>query len=56
MSVIHIDSIVRGAHLLPRFPSDAPFYWEINYMNSLDLYSSFSVNKFTDHHAFEIAF
>ena len=22
MSVIHIDSIIRGAHLLPRFPSD----------------------------------
>ena len=24
MSVVHVDSIVRGAHLLPRFPSDAP--------------------------------
>ena len=56
MSIIHIDSIVRGAHLLPRFPSDAPVYWEINYMNVLDLYTSFYVNKFVDHHTFEIAF
>jgi len=56
MSIIHIDSIVRGAHLLPRFPSDAPVYLEVNYMNVLDLYTSFYVNKFIDHHAFEIAF
>jgi len=56
MGVIHLDSIVRAAHLLPRFPSDAPVYREINYMNVLDLYESFYVNKFIDHHAFEIAF
>ena len=55
-SVIHIGSIVRGAHLLPVFPSDAPVYREINYMNVLDLYSRFYVNKFVDPHAFEIAF
>lgn len=56
MSVIHLDSIIRGAHLLPVFPSDAPVYREINYMNVLDVYTSFYVNKFVDHHAFEIAF
>ena len=56
MSVIHVDSIVRGAHLLPRFPSDAPVYREINYMNALDIYTSFYVNKLIDPHAFEIAF
>ena len=56
MSVIHIDTIVRGAHLLPKFPSDAPIYREINYMNVLDVYTSFYVNKLIDHHAFEIAF
>jgi len=56
MGVIHIDSIVCGAHLLPRFPSDAPVYWEINYMNVLDVYKSFYVNKYIDHHAFEIAY
>ena len=56
MSVIHLDSIIRGAHLLPKFPSDAPFYREINYTNVLDVYTSFYVNKFVDYHAFEIAF
>ena len=56
MGVIHLDTIIRGAHLLPRFPSDVPVYREINYMNVLDLFTSFYVNKFIDHHAFEIAF
>ena len=56
MSIIHIDTIVRGAHLLPRFPSDAPVYREINYSNVLDLYTSFYVNRYIDHHAFEIVF
>ena len=26
MSVIHIDTVIHGAHLLPVFPSDAPVY------------------------------
>ena len=56
MGVIHVDSIVRSAHLLPIFPSDAPVYREVNYMNVLDVYTSFYVNKFIDHHAFELAF
>ena len=56
MGIIHLDSIVRGAHLLPKFPSDVPVYREINCMNVLDVYSSFYVNKFIDHHAFELAF
>ena len=56
MGIIHLDSIIRGAHLLPRFPSDVPVYREINYSNVLDIYTSFYVNKFIDHHAFEIAF
>ena len=56
MGVIHLDSIIQGAHLLPKFPSDALVYREINYTNVLDLYTSFYVNKFIDHHAFEIAF
>jgi hypothetical protein len=56
MSVIHIDSIICGVHLLPKFPSVTQVYQEINYTNVLDLYKSFYVNKYIDHHAFEIAF
>lgn len=54
-SVIHLNSIIRVAHLLPIFPSDAPVYWEINYMNVLNIYTSFYVDKFIDHHVFEVA-
>jgi hypothetical protein len=56
MGVIHLDSIIRGAHLLPRFPSNTQVYREINYTQTLDVYQSFYVNKYIDHHAFEIAF
>ena len=56
MGVIHLDTIICGAHLLPKFPSDAPVYREINYTNVLDVYTSFYVNKYIDHHTFEIAF
>jgi hypothetical protein len=56
MSVIHLDSIVRAAHLLPRFPSNTQVPREINYTQTLDVYRCFYVNKHIDHHAFEIAF
>ena len=55
MGVIHLDSIVHGAHLLLKFPSDVPVYCEINYTNVLDLYTSFNINKFINHRAFIIA-
>jgi len=56
MSVIHLDSIIRGAHLLPKFPSNTRLYREINYTQTLDIYRSFYVNKYIDNHAFELAF
>ena len=56
MGIIHLDSIIRGAHLLPRFPSNSRVYREINYTQTLDVFQSFYVNKYIDHHAFEIAF
>ena len=56
MGVIHLDSIVRGAHLLPRFPSNTQLFREINYTQTLDVYRFFYVNKYVDHHAYEIAF
>ncbi|KAK7677769.1 hypothetical protein QCA50_019321 [Cerrena zonata] len=54
VSVIHIDTIVRSAHLLPVFdttmiPSD------FHFSDSLDAFMSYYVNKYVDHHAFEIA-
>ncbi|KAG1844842.1 hypothetical protein DFJ58DRAFT_747584 [Suillus subalutaceus] len=54
LSIIHIDSIIRGAHLLSIFgtqlvPRGLRFY------DSLDVYRGFYVNRFIDHHAFELA-
>lgn len=55
MMVIHLDTIFRGAHLIPvygpRFiPPDFHYSW------SLDAFRAFFVNKYADHHANEIAF
>jgi hypothetical protein len=54
MDIIHLDTIVRAAHLLGVCGDDfVPRY--LSYNNSLDIFHSFYVNKFADHHAFEIA-
>ncbi|THH20301.1 hypothetical protein EUX98_g8604 [Antrodiella citrinella] len=52
--VIHIDSIVRCAHLLPTFGSN-PIPLETHFSNSLDLFRAFYVSKYADHHSHEIA-
>jgi hypothetical protein len=55
MDIIHLDSVVGTAHLLGVFGEDfVPK--DLSYNNSLDAFHSFYVNKFADHHAFEIAF
>jgi hypothetical protein len=54
MSLVHIDTILRGAHLigvaghhlLPR---------TLTYNDSLDMFRCFYVNKYVDYHAHEIA-
>ncbi|KAF8808511.1 hypothetical protein BYT27DRAFT_7222876 [Phlegmacium glaucopus] len=55
MGVIHIDTVVRGAHLIPVYGEDfVPRH--ITCANSLDYYSTYYVSKFADHHSYEIAF
>ena len=54
LAVIHVDSIVCAAHLLPIFGDElVPPY--ISFHNSLSIYRGFYVNRFADHHAFELA-
>jgi hypothetical protein len=53
LEVIHLDTIVRGAHLLPQYgtgfiPED------FSYVDSLDAFNSYLVNHFVDHHAHEL--
>ena len=53
MSVVHIDSIVRAAHLLPVFKDDTPIPREVNFTHTLDVFKAFYLNKYIDYHAFE---
>ncbi len=53
VEVIHLDSIVHGAHLLLIYgQSVVPPHFK--YSETLDSYQSFFVNHFVDHHAHEL--
>ncbi|KAJ6584206.1 hypothetical protein B0H10DRAFT_2234635 [Mycena sp. CBHHK59/15] len=55
MDIIHIDSILRGAHLIGIYGNDfLPRHFK--YSDSLDRFKAFYINKYADHHAHEIAF
>lgn len=54
-TVIHLDTILRGAHLIPIYGSSfIPPHFHHTW--SLDAFKAFFVNKYADHHANEIAF
>jgi hypothetical protein len=53
LTVIHVDSIFRAVHLLPHFGKE-PVPRRVTFEHSLDYYHIFYVNKFSDHHSFEI--
>ena len=55
VSVIPLDCVIRAAHLLPIY-GDTPIPDNVSHHNSLDAFVAFYVNKYADHHAFEIAF
>ncbi|THU77673.1 hypothetical protein K435DRAFT_824275 [Dendrothele bispora CBS 962.96] len=54
-SVIHLDTILRLAHLLPVFGA-RPLPHKFDYRYTLDCFSSMYVNQYADHHAHEIIF
>ncbi|KAF8835493.1 hypothetical protein BDN67DRAFT_992432 [Paxillus ammoniavirescens] len=53
-AVIHVNSIIQSMHILPIFSKERvpPF---VNCHNTLDIYHGFYVNRFADHHVFELA-
>ncbi|KAG1721168.1 uncharacterized protein EDB91DRAFT_1240337 [Suillus paluster] len=53
-AVIHIDSIFCSAHLIPVYGTE-PLPSTIKSHHVLDVFTLFYVNRYTDHHAFEIA-
>jgi hypothetical protein len=53
LEVIHLDTIVRGAHLLPEFGHG--FIPEaFSYTEALDAFKRYLVNHFIDYHAHEL--
>jgi hypothetical protein len=53
--IIHIDCIMRAAHLIGVYrTAHIPRQWTLH--DSLDVFDSYYVNKYIDHHAFETAF
>ncbi|KAI9568758.1 hypothetical protein HD554DRAFT_2021677, partial [Boletus coccyginus] len=50
---IHIESIYHAAHLIPVYGTD-PILLEIKPHHSYNAFKSFYINKYTDHHSFEI--
>ncbi|TBU21633.1 hypothetical protein BD311DRAFT_782809 [Dichomitus squalens] len=55
VSVVHLDCILRAAHLIGIAGHD-PIPHRLKHTDSLDAFTSFFVNKYADHHAHEIAF
>lgn len=55
ISVLHLDSFLRAAHLIPIYGEE---FVSVGFQSSdsLDVFSAFFVNKYADHHAHEIAF
>ncbi len=53
--VIPLDSIVRGAHLIPVFGPNF-LHPRFNSDHTLDAFSAYFVNKFADHHSHTLAF
>ena len=52
ISVLHLDRIFHAAHLLPIYGDDP--IGSISPHDSLDVFHAFYVNKYIDHHAFQI--
>ncbi|KAF8522595.1 hypothetical protein BU17DRAFT_75141 [Hysterangium stoloniferum] len=55
LDIIHLDAIVHSAHLIAVYGNN-PLPKDIPLCYTLDLFHSYYVNKYIDHHAFEIAF
>ncbi|KAI9568902.1 hypothetical protein HD554DRAFT_2204879 [Boletus coccyginus] len=54
LSVIHLNSIFYAVHLLPIFDNSTSIHPAVNLHNFLNAFKGYYVNKFADHHAFEI--
>ena len=54
VSIIHFDTVVWAAYLLPAFWQEFVLY-TLSFMDTLDTFDTFYVNKYIDHHVVKIA-
>jgi hypothetical protein len=54
LEIVPLDSIYRAAHLIPVYHGLKKLPRTLTPENSLDMFRYYYVNKFIDHHAFEI--
>ncbi|KAG2155337.1 uncharacterized protein EDB93DRAFT_1130242 [Suillus bovinus] len=54
-TIIHIDTVYCAAHLIPVYGTEflPP---ELKFYHSYDAFHTYYMNKYADHHVFEIAF
>ena len=53
LAVVSVDTIFRAVHLLPFFGRE-PVPRSVTWEKSLDIYRMFYINRFADHHSFEV--
>ena len=55
LSVIHLNCIMQPAHLISIYDT-TPIPKDLHYSDSLSAFSAFYINKFSDYHAYGLAF
>jgi len=55
-AVVHLDSLLRGAHLLPDFGGSKFLPSDFSYKYSLDAFEAYYVNRYADHQMHEMVF
>ena len=53
-AVVHLNTVFRVAHLLPIFSNHQALSKYQCHEQTLDLFSEFYVNKYINHHTFEV--
>ncbi|KAJ6548030.1 hypothetical protein B0H10DRAFT_1851691 [Mycena sp. CBHHK59/15] len=56
LAVVHLDCLLRSAHLIGVAGKKFIPIRNFDFSDSLDAFKAFSVNKYADHHAHELAF
>lgn len=53
-TVVHLDTFLRGAHLLPVFDGATHLPIDFHFSYSLDVFKAYFINKYADNQMYEI--